>query len=248
VQASTSGNFPVEPGGNHYYAARQTDANAVQAANGAETEKFLFYRGLADIPVPLQVRVVDDGGVTWSATASTRAPQHLVLFENRGGRLGYRRVDAPFRTQTIPRPELTASFDSLRAELTRLLTDEGLFPREAAAMVETWRDSWFEEGTRLFYVMPQDAVDAVLPMSIWPEPAHRVRVFVGRIEVVTPEVQLDVERAFAANDLGTLAKYARFLEPIAARIMPNASSGLNPARLKAVQAALAAAHKVPSCR
>jgi hypothetical protein len=27
-----------------------------------------------------------------------------------------------------------------------MLTAEGLYPREAKAMVETWRDSWFEEA------------------------------------------------------------------------------------------------------
>jgi hypothetical protein len=34
---------------------------------------------------------------------------------------------------------------------------------KAAAMVETWRDSWFEEGTRLFYFLPQVTVDRILP-------------------------------------------------------------------------------------
>jgi hypothetical protein len=31
---------------------------------------------------------------------------------------------------------------------------QGLFPKEAHAMVDTWRDSWFEEGTRAFYILP----------------------------------------------------------------------------------------------
>jgi hypothetical protein len=40
------------------------------------------------------------------------------------------------------------------------------------------------------------------------------RVFVGRLELVTPATKRAVESAFAANDQPTLAKYNRFLEPI----------------------------------
>jgi hypothetical protein len=40
------------------------------------------------------------------------------------------------------------------------------------------------------------------------------RVFVGRLELVTPATERAVESAFASNDQLTLAKYNRFLEPI----------------------------------
>ena len=30
-------------------------------------------------------------------------------------------------------------------------------------MVATWRDSWFEEGMRVFYLTPRSVVDSVLP-------------------------------------------------------------------------------------
>src|SRR5438132_371630 len=59
----------------------------------------------------------------------------------------------------------------------------GLYPKEAAAMVDTWRDSWFEPGSRLFYVAPRQAVDAILPLNVTPAPGSVVRVFVGRIEL-----------------------------------------------------------------
>ena len=35
-------------------------------------------------------------------------------------------------------------------------------------MVETWRDSWFEEGSRLIYIVPSRAIDAILPLQIEP--------------------------------------------------------------------------------
>ena len=95
-----------------------------------------------------------------------------------------------------------------------MLMGRGLFPKEAAAMVATWSDSWFEEGTRLFYVLTQDAVDAILPLRVTPRPAHTVRVFVGRLEVITPSLLQDVESAVRANDRHALARHARFLHPI----------------------------------
>jgi len=94
------------------------------------------------------------------------------------------------------------------------LISQGLCPDEAHAMLETWRDSWFEEGARLIYIVPRSFVDSVLPLKIKPVPANTVRVFVGRLELITPETQRIVESAFAAGDHGTLAKYSRFLEPI----------------------------------
>lgn len=43
-------------------------------------------------------------------------------------------------------------------------------------MIATWRDAWFEEGTRLFYLVPRSAVDAMLPLQISPAPAALARV------------------------------------------------------------------------
>jgi hypothetical protein len=60
---------------------------------------------------------------------------------------------------------------------------------ESQAMVETWRDSWFEEGSRLIYIVPAGAIDAMLPLQVDPAPSQTARVFVGRIELVTAETK-----------------------------------------------------------
>jgi hypothetical protein len=85
-------------------------------------------------------------------------------------------------------------------------------------MVETWLDSWFEEGSRLFYIFSRQSVDSVLPLTIQPAPAELTRVFVGRMEIITPEIQDDVRQALAEKDLSTLERYGRFLQPMAERI------------------------------
>jgi hypothetical protein len=45
-----------------------------------------------------------------------------------------------------------------------------------------------------------------------------VRVFLGRLEVITPATQQAVVRAITDNDAQTLAGYARFVAPIVQRI------------------------------
>ena len=119
---------------------------------------------------------------------------------------------------TLTSPSLDGSLPELRRDLESVLVREGLFPKEAHAMVNTWRDSWFEEGSRLIYVLPTPAVEAILPLRSDPTPLNRTRIFVGRIELITPETIRTVESAIAANDLATFARYERFMEPIMTRI------------------------------
>jgi hypothetical protein len=66
----------------------------------------------------------------------------------------------------------------------------------------------------LLYIVPREFVDYVLPHTIIPAPAQTVRVFVGRLELVTPATQRAVEQAFEADDRATLNHYGRFLVPI----------------------------------
>lgn len=201
--------FPTEPDNSHYYAARETDAAPVTVAN--QHEKFLFYRGVASFSVPIKVTVARDGNV--AVTQGTDLPiDTFVLFERRGTKIGYRLVSSDRSGLTIQRPALTATVDWLTQDLRRMLTKRGLYPREAAAMVDTWRDSWFDEGARLFYLLPQAMVDRILPLDIDPKPSSITRVFVGRIEVLTPEIESEVAAALRANDQPVLRKYGRFVE------------------------------------
>lgn len=215
IAAGEAAAFPVEEGSSHYYFARDTAAAPLQV--GSHAERFLFYRGVGSFPLPLSATVGTDGDVTVTSLTGASVGR-VVLFENHRGAPAYRIVDLAGRTTTIRRPAPGAALPSLTAELEQLLTGYGLFPKEAAAMVATWRQSWFEEGTRLLYVMPPQAVDAVLPLRIKPRPAAIVRVFVGRLELITPDVQNDVSRAARSSDWNVLSKYARFLHPITDRI------------------------------
>ena len=202
-------------GQSHYYAARETDATPLQV--GSQKERFLFYRGVGDFPLPISAKVLDDGTIEVRSRGD-RAIAGLVLFENRKGLRRRQLVDG-FQNQITLDPKSLQTDDAgLFRDLERTLIEQGLYPLEAKAMIQTWRDSWFEEGTRLFYIVPKADIDSVLPLEIQPSPKDIARVFVGRMEIITPAIQEEVKQAVATNDSRALEKYGRFLEPIARRI------------------------------
>jgi hypothetical protein len=215
VSPNANPNFPVEPGPSHYYPARQTDATPLRVRD--QSEKFLFYRGIGNFPVPISAKVKDDGKILlWS---SGKAPiPGVILFERRGTKMGYRVLGSLAGAVAMTPPTLNGDLVSLQRELERILVTTGLYPKEAAAMVATWRDSWFEEGTRVFYIVPPGSVDANLPLNIQPKPVSIARAFVGRMEIITATTERTVAVAIRTNDRPVLKTYARFLRPIAERL------------------------------
>jgi hypothetical protein len=215
VSPEVSTKFPRENTFSHYYAARNTSATplSINGPSSNQPEKFLFYRGVSNISLPLSAEVLPSGDITLDNRTGQRIPS-LILFERRGDKLGYRIVTSPPDRAILQTPSVSGTIDSLRADLEDLLAAQGLFRDESRAMVETWQDSWFEEGSRIFYIVPRDFVDSILPLSIQPAPDQVVRTFVGRIELLTPGTEKSIDAAIASNDSATLKKYGRFLFPI----------------------------------
>lgn len=207
--------FTTESGPNHYYAARETDAAPLQV--GSETERFLFYRGIGSFVPPIAASLTADNTIK-VRTQIGQPLGDLIVFESRGGKSAYRIHRGLQKEALLPLPTAAGTLASLRKDLEQILVSHGLYKKEAAAMVATWRDSWFEEGSRLFYVVPKAAIDEVLPLDITPKPKEVARVFVGRIELVTPATLQEVKQALVENDGTTLMKYGRFLAPIADRL------------------------------
>jgi len=215
VSPALSGEFPHEAQPNRYYAARETSSTPLTVAtkDGRQQEKFLFYRGVSAASLPLSAAQSASGDLLVKTLDEDEIPA-VILFERRGTRVGYRLVDTPTNEVVLEPPELRGSVEMLLGDLERILVNQGLYPDEAQAMVETWRDSWFEEGSRLIYIVPRSFVDDIVPLTIDPEPSQTVRVFVGRLEIVTPATAEAVSTALATHDQSTLNKYGRFLEAI----------------------------------
>jgi hypothetical protein len=93
-------------------------------------------------------------------------------------------------------------------------------------------------------------VDAILPLTINPAPVRVARVFVGRMEVITPAIVQTVRTSIAANDAAALARHARFLGPIAERLLATGATDTERARIKGVTNTALAAYASASaaCR
>jgi hypothetical protein len=216
VQPDTTPDLPTEDRPSRYYAARTTDADPVSV--GDNHEKFLFYRGVGRMQVPLTARISPDGKIVIAKNGSDSVPM-VMLFENQAGRLGYTAGHTVGDSITLDRPSLNGNRTELADQLEKALEAQGLFWKEAHAMVTTWQDSWFEEGARLIYIVPPHVVDSFLPLHVDPLPAQTARVFVGRIELITPEVKRSLQVAISKHDVATATGYGRFLEPILDRIL-----------------------------
>ena len=233
-------NFLREAAYSHYYPARETDAVPVQVCNADKTkiehEKFLFYRGVGNFPLPLNVALEGDKVVLSENSAAypsrgipARELVDMIVFENRGGHIGFRYVPKITGEAIVDRPVLGRTMDEVYSQLEKTLTVQGLYLKEAKAMIKTWEDSWFEEGLRVFYILPRYATDKILPLNVSPQPKQTVRVLVGRAEIITPEMERDVKRQVALlrspskkvrqNAAADLKEHGHFYEPILKSIL-----------------------------
>ncbi len=242
VMPGAEESFAVESKPSHYYPARETDAAPLRVCTtkGQEREKFLFYRGVGTFDLPLTAKL--DGGKIFVSNTSRKRIGQFILFENRDGRVGYQ-VHDRFRGElALDRPSLGQTVDSLESELQRILVGQGLYEKEALAMIKTWHDSWFEEGLRIFYVLPRAVTDSVLPLTIDPQPSELTRVLIGRVEIITPEMEKGIERAVASvgdspQSLQEAAaditrKHGRFAEPVLKAALEKATDSALRARIQ----------------
>jgi hypothetical protein len=173
--------------------ARVRDANVLNVSG--QQENFLFYRGLGNFEIPLTISMPKDE-VVIEASKDFDIP-HVFVYENLhygisrilwSGpmKAGETRYVSPTRNidQQLPdglRP------DEVYSQFGVALMDAGLNSQEAMAMLRTWEDSYFlKPGLRVFWLVPRDFTDAILPMKITPAPTQLERVLVGRAEVLTP--------------------------------------------------------------
>jgi hypothetical protein len=249
AQPGAKENFPVDRSRSHYYPARETDAAPLSLGDEekVEQEKFLFYRGIGYFDVPLSVKLKDD-----QVIVRKDGPDELggvILFENREGKSGWRIHGSLKDEATIARPALNQPVESLLRDFEKTLVEHGLYEKEAAAMVKTWRESWFEEGLRVFYIMPRRATDAILPIWITPRPSELSRVFVGRAEIITPEMEKNILAAvklYGENSPETRAaaidgvrRYGRFADPVLRGAMSVAKDNASRTAINELMAAAA---------
>jgi hypothetical protein len=235
--------LPAPPKDALWNYARDVDAAYVASRDGTkpgavvEHERFLFYRGLGRAPLPLQLSAADGGRLALGSDGP-KGIRHVFVLRVEGGRgvYTYRPAIAPGESATGVVPSMggaepvEAFSRRLADDLAARLVESGLYPKEARAMVNTWRTSYFHtEGVRALFVMPQAWTESFIPMKLDPTPKALVRVMVGRLELLTPEREQFAERA--VRDLGSpdaatrlrafddLRAQGRYVEPIVRRVL-----------------------------
>jgi hypothetical protein len=224
----------VKPGeGEHYQFARETDSAHIQITDPAMMsvyrEKFLFYRGVGNFTLPVSLKASGEdrlmltnhgkGPISWAFLINVGADRS-VRFSFCENIQGAREMALPSQAGTI---------DRLAEQVQKALVSDGLYAKEAAAMVHTWESSWFgEPGTRVLYSLPQASTDELLPLKLAPAPKQAVRVMVGRMETLTPEQERRIEGLISrlgASDPTVrqqtdleIERLGRFAEPALTRV------------------------------
>jgi hypothetical protein len=193
--------------GDHYYIARDTDANFLRvssplARQSPEHERDLFYRGLGYFQAPLGVGMdADEQQLSLNAREAEQI-RGAFLISIREGMMRYQKIDpAISNTASVIDPNLQpfgvlGDVRKLAMEdMARALVGAGLYEKEARAMVNTWQDQWYaEEGTRVLYLLPRAWTDRTLPLQVSPQPDSIVRVMVGRAELITPAIEQEIRK------------------------------------------------------
>ena len=231
--------LPTDPSGSHYFAARETDAALLRVVDGAkkpEVEKFLFYRGVGSFTAPLTVKQDSADAQRVSLTNEGQEElRALFLCEVHADGARWLAVDKlqPGETRVVSLAAAPgADTATLAAALRTALIGDGLYEKEAAAMVKTWETSWLgERGLRVLYTLPRAWTERTLPLAITPAPKTTERVMVGRAEIITPVMEQALlgtaerylagpaaERAQVVADTRALG-FGRFTEPTLRRVM-----------------------------
>lgn len=189
----------------HYNEARRTDSAVVQYRSDKTDhfEKFLFYRGVGNFELPLTLQ--NDTDETFVLTNNgADAVNSLFLVASDGKNVKFRKYDNVSAGGKLEMnlPGDWFSLDALTSDVVEALVAEGLYEKEAKAMIACWKSSWFgEPGTRLLYMVPQRLTDAILPLHISPTPDEVVRVLVGRMEIMSQDEEQEVVKLVKASAL-----------------------------------------------
>jgi hypothetical protein len=203
VSVNATSTFPQTT--SHVWLAPRRVRSAPVMTAGGESERYLFYRGVAHLdalmqtelaPSELRLRAPVDLhwlaaprmtiGAAWlidvrpSGGSAIRELGAIVTSKDSAGR-DLRRV--PLFT---PGDYSADAVTALRRSMRQALVARGLFDDEADAMLATWDESYFRSpGLRVLYLVPREWIDYHLPVTI-SIPSELTRVLVGRIDLARP--------------------------------------------------------------
>lgn len=192
--------------------------------NEDESERYLFYRGVAQQSSAIKATTTSSGD-TLRITPNLgnivppgqrAAISHIWLMEARAdGTSAYRDLGSLEIAGDTSLPMITAARRFADSEFTadnrtrlesamhQALVSDGLYPDEATAMLSTWQRAYFTSaGLRLFYLVPRVWTDAVLPLTITGDP-ETTRVMVGRVELISDHQKGTLDKLAKADGIGS---------------------------------------------
>lgn len=219
-----------------------TPLRAVPAAGvsaGADRETFVFWRALSSWTPPVRVLATNDGTTSTTVTFHNDGDVEIpaafwVHVHAGGGLLKVLGAVPPKGSQvgtTTPKESNPDLFSAqATSQVSATLVQAGLNEAEASALIASWGENYFKTpGLRILWLVPKAWVDQALPITVTPTPLQHSRVYVGRLEALTPALDAEtiavVQGAGASANESVLAPLGHFAE----------------ARLRAVRDQLAAA-------
>ena len=184
-----------------WLAPRRVHAAGVVARSG-ESERYLFYRGVAHLDALVQTELTahelilrSPKRLPWLREPTATLPHVWLVDIEQNGAAAFRdeapvtisRNAASAELRRIPlfseRDYGAGKLGELRASMKDALLAAGLYEDEAEAMLETWKESYYHmPGLRVFYLVPAQWLEYYLPLQV-SVPHELTRVLVGRIEI-----------------------------------------------------------------
>jgi hypothetical protein len=179
-------NMPYQalPKGHWMEALRAVQADDVfinqPYAAGMQKERFIYYDGLIPRPKGLAITVAGDKVSLRSEAKHPVFDVTVVDLRNlrniRVARLDKMEAGAEVKEVAFAVGDQTKWPAEPVAVLIKQLTKAGLHEDEARALTTVWRKDFFEtEGVSVFYRLPQDIYDKLLPLTVTPKPDWTVR-------------------------------------------------------------------------
>jgi len=159
---------------------------------GDEYEDYLFYRGIGNFKLPVTFTVDQDETVHVKNKSSEAIP-FAFAYEKTGNIVKYKVLGEVKDSASIPQQEWTTAKSNWQteifSEMRNGLAAQGLTTDEANGMVKTWWKSYFQQdGLRVFWVVPQNELDKILPLTATPKPEKSFfAAYKNRLEAIITE-------------------------------------------------------------
>jgi hypothetical protein len=229
-----------------WQAPRATDANVITDSLG-NVEKYLFYRGVGNASfmdggtsTNYLLKTYFQGNTLHIKNLTTYNILYGFVFERKVDEVTGDSVNVVWWSGSIndgvkiqcnaPSVQSAGTFDSILTVFRDRLVTKGLYRKEADAMIDTWRQSYFgTPGLRILWIVPHDATNKSLPLTITPQPDDVERVLVARSEILTPGFEKQLVADFAIDNLSNYENDRYFLA-YQARVAALTASGVKPSQ------------------